>query len=381
MSCIPRKIAVIIVSAVMIVSFLYGCSGKTTQITAEDSIIPTTEASAATGVPSMEHTPDPTEVIITESPTESPTPAPTEMPTPEPTLKPVEEFPLPDDPDVIGDCIRDAEILAYLPFDDKELGLGFAGEFEIDVYMRKPEAFWIKDGKAYVLDSVKNRVIVCEKEGYSFITFSDADVWNYYMTMAIVDDRIYVCNTEEEMDCISVYDMSGAKLESIRVPKKAYKNGVSALFEMDGHLAMYDHGLVLYDYTDGEFVERYDIAVEGVGKPELNITAGDKHYWLNAGKSTMPGIIRIIDDRVYCWVRELDIGGYSYRVYTAEGELLGATSLDVENVLGYADSPMFITPEGNVYLMCCMKDGVYITEPHLRTEQTLHLDVIIDAGY
>lgn len=327
--------------------------------------------------------PAPTETVTeqpTEEPTKAPTEAPTEMPTPEPTLKPVEEFPLPDDPDVIGDCIRDAEILAYLPFDDKELGLGFAGEFEIDVYMRKPEAFCLKDGKVYVLDSVKNRVIVCENGGYSFITFSDADVWNYYMTMAIVDDRIYVCNTEEEMDRISVYDMSGAKLESIRVPKKAYKNGVSALFEMDGHLAMYDHGLVLYDYTDGEFVERYDIAVEGVGKPELNITAGDKHYWLNAGKSTMPGIIMIIDDRVYCWVRELDIGGYSYRVYTAEGELLGATSLDVENALGVADSPMFITPEGNVYLMCCMKDGVYITKPHLRTEYVSHLDAIIDAN-
>ncbi|MBO6061498.1 MAG: hypothetical protein J6P98_05225, partial [Clostridia bacterium] len=191
------------------------------------------------------------------APTEAPTPEPTVTPEPVPTLKPIEEFPLPEDPEAVGDCIKEAEILAYLPFDDEELDLGFAGEFEIDVYMRKPEAFWIKDGKAYVLDSVKNRVIVCEKEVYSFITFSDLDVWNYYMTMSIVDDTIYVFNTEEEMDCISVYDMSGAKLESIRVPKKAYKNGVSALFEMDGHLAMYDHGLVLYDYTDGEFVERY----------------------------------------------------------------------------------------------------------------------------
>ena len=97
--------------------------------------------------------------------------------------------------------------------------------------------------------------------------------------------------------------------------------------------------------------------------------------------------LRIFGDRVYCYVLTYnpDIPApheeMSYRVYDFNGNLLGATVVDRRNVLVYPRNAMFINSDGELYIMCCMQDGVYITKPHLRTEYVSHLDVIIDAGY
>lgn len=329
----------------------------------------------------------PTEVP-TESPTEAPTPEPTAAPTPEPTLKPIEEFPLPDDPDAIGDCIRDAEVILHLTYGDGENELGYADAGEVDSVRRCPEAFVIKDGKVYILDSLKNRIAVWDNGELSFIRFPEPEhYYDYYQAMAIVDDRIYACSCEYLIDAIPVFDMSGDLLEMIPLPEKVQKQGVFKLLEENGKLIMFDHYLSCYELIGGEFVEQYVIGVEGVAEPKTTYTIGDNTVEIFTGDNSLSSGLRVFGDRVYCYVLTYnpDIPApheeMSYRIYDFNGDLLGATAVDRRNVLVYPRNAMFINSDGELYIMCCMQDGVYITKPHLRMEYVSHLDVIIDAGY
>lgn len=329
----------------------------------------------------------PTEVP-TESPTEAPTPEPTAAPTPEPTLKPIEEFPLPDDPEVLGDCIKDAEIILHLSYGNGENEVGYSDAGDVDSFQRSPEAFVIKDGKVYILDSLRNRVIVYEDGELSYIQFPEPEhYYDYYQAMAIVDDRIYACSCEYLINAIPVFDMTGSLLEMIPLPEKVQEQGVFKLFEENGKLIMFDNYLSCYELTSGEFVEQYVIGVEGAGGPEKTYTIGDEVIDIYTGENSMSSGLRIYRNRVYCYAYTYnpDIPApraeMSYRIYDFNGELLGATVVDRRNVLVYPRNAMFINSDGELYIMCCMQDGLYITKPHLRMEYVSHLDVIIDAGY
>ncbi len=387
LSYIPKRIAFILLSAFMIASSLCGCAVVNVPSATEEpsSTLAWTEisAEAPTALPTEVPTEEPT-----EEPTEAPTPEPTATPTPEPTLKPIEEFPLPDDPDAIGDCIRDAEVILHLTCGDGENELGYADAGEVDSVQRSPEAFVIKDGKVYILDSLRNRVIVYDDGMLSYIRFPEPEhYYDYYQAMAIVDDRIYACSCEYLIDAIPVFDMTGSLLEMIPLPEKVQKQGVFKLLEENGKLIMFDHYLSCYELIGGEFVEQYVIGVEGVAEPKTTYTIGDDTVEIFTGENSMSSGLRIFGDRVYCYVLTYnpDIPApheeMSYRVYDFNGNLLGATVVDRRNVLTYPRNAMFINSDGELYIMCCMQDGVYITKPHLRTEYVSHLDVIIDAGY
>ncbi len=386
LSYIPKRIAFILLSAFMIASSLCGCAVVNVPSATEEpsSTLAWTEisAEAPTALPTEVPTEEPT-----EEPTEAPTLEPTAAPIPEPTLKPIEEFPLPDDPEVLGDCIKDAEIILHLSYGNGENEVGYSDAGDVDSFQRTPEAFVIKDGKVYILDSLKNRVIVYENGELSYIWFPEPEhYYDYYQAIAIVYDRIYTCSCEYLIDAVSVFDMTGSLLEMIPLPDT---NGhcVSRLIEENGELIMFDSNLTCYKLKDGEFIEQYASSAEDVGSPRVTYTIGDDVIELYTGKNSMQAGLRIYGNRVYCYVLtynpEIPVprDEISYRVYDFNGDLLGATVVDRRNVLVYPRNAMFIDSDGELYIMCCMQDGVYITKPHLRMEYTSHLDAIIDAGY
>ena len=329
--------------------------------------------------------PKPTETVTqpteepTPAPTEAPTPEPTEAPTPLPILLPVQEYPLPDDPADIGDCIKDADVILHLQYGDGEYDLGYAPPGEMDIYRRMPESFVIHNGKYYILDSVKSRIIVWDDGELSSIDLPPAKNYDYYMTFAIVGDRIYASTTEWLVDEIYVFDMSGKTLGTIPLPAEALRHGVYRLYDDNGRLIMFDDHLICYELVGDEFVELYRIFVTGLTTPEETLTVGDHRYELNIGENTNMHGRQIYGDRVYCFVFEYDPNipapheEMSFRIYRSDGELLGETLVDCREALDYPDSPMFITSDGTLYVMCLMQDGVYITRPNLRLEYTSHL--------
>ena len=336
-------------------------------------------------------TPAVTTETPTEIPTEAPTPGPTATPIPEPTLKPIEEFPLPDDPEAIGDCIKDAEVLLYVPFGDDENCAGFEAGIESgDAFDHYPQSFCVVDGKVFLLDTVNRRVIVSDNGNIKIISIPDETGFGYGQlgSICVIGETMYISPVEFFSDHIRAFDMEGTELQSISLPNTDDMiQKVSYLTEHDGCLAFMDHSLTLWVLKDGEFVETSKCSVEKILDPEMNISQDGRSIYIFTGEYTHPGLYRLMSDRAYVYVIEYVPGTFdppiwemSYRVYYSDGRLAGSTLVDCRNVVGYPNVPVYIANDGTLYVMCCMKDGVYITKPHLRTEYVSHLEELNNAG-
>lgn len=384
MSSIIKASLAVMLSAVIIVSSLCGCDGAKVPINADATPSASAEMEMSTKAPVQEHT-----ALPTEAPTAEPTDTPTEAPTPEPTLKPIEEFPLPDDPEVLGDCIKDAEVLLYIPFGESEECAGYNHAIENeDEFDHFPQAFYISGETVYLLDSVNGRVIVSENGNKRYITIPNDNGYAQLGSICVIGETMYICPVDIYWDCIRAFDLDGNELESIPLPEQEIKVPMVAyLTEHDGCLAFVDHSLTLWVLKDGEFVETSKCSVEKILDPEMNITTEDGSISIYTGDNTHPGLRRLIGDRAYVFVIEYVPGTYdpvvweqSYRVYYSDGSLAGSTLVDCRSVVGYPRCDMLINSDGDLYIMCCMQDGVYITKPHLRMEYVSHLDAIIDAN-
>ena len=306
-----------------------------------------------------------TEPEITSVPSEAPTEASSGAPS--------EDYPLPENPDAVGDCVKDAEVLLHIPYGDEKEGVGLTGpDAERDWY-NGPESFTVADGKIYLLDTIKRRVIVSDGETTDYIDISEPLA--YWTQIAVIGDKLYLGDSSEEIPVLAVFDMTGNKLEDIELPDRMMENGISKLFTSNGHLAIYDNELVFYKMEDDGFSEVYDIGVDPVAEPKFTVTFGDNEIGLDTGDNTRPGVQMIRDDRIYLEVLGYDpdadtesIREVSYRVYDFSGKLLGATAVDRRELFTLSGSKMYVSPEGELYVMCCMKDGVYVTKPHLRAE-------------
>ena len=317
--------------------------------------------------------PKPTETVT--QPTEEPTPAPTEAPTPEPT-----EAPLPDDPDAIGDCIRDAEILAYMPFGDGEDCAGFLpSSDDTDTVDHGPSCFYIDGGKIYLLDTVKLRVVVFENGEKSYIPLNYSELFYIDLeNLCVIGDTIYVCTWSLVAESIYAFDMSGNYLRSIELPEEVQEHyGVSCLMNADGRLALRDHKGITWAEDEAGFTAVSGYSISKPSSPYMTITCGDLEVRLFTGENTTPGVCFITEDRVIVTVKEYIEGRsyeVSYRAYDLNGELIGATVVDRRNVLCFpCGRPLFLDSDGTLYVMCLMQDGVYITRPNLRLEYTSHL--------
>ncbi|MBR3382234.1 MAG: hypothetical protein IKG85_04270 [Clostridia bacterium] len=289
---------------------------------------------------------------------------PSEAPTAEPTAAPADEYPLPEDPEAAGDCVKDAEIIAHLPIGDGDDCLSFIPAHDNYEDDEGPNAFALADGKVYVLDLMNHRVVVYEDGELSFIPFSDRDTHDHYTAMAVVGGSIYLVGTTGGEREVAVYDMSGERTGSIPLPDGT-DPGAYALYEEDGSLMLLTNDLEAFRLKDGVFVVEngFHVSDPRVVNGSVTVSVDGADIRLDAGESTALGVYRIVNGRIFCIGYGAEV---SYRVYDLNGELLGATAVEGSSALYYPISSMFVSSEGELCVMTCMKDGVYITMPHLR---------------
>ncbi|MBO4563704.1 MAG: hypothetical protein J5772_08880 [Clostridia bacterium] len=330
------------------------------------------------------HTEQP-QAAVSEKPTEQPTqaPEPTTEPTPEPAPLPT-EAPLPEDPADYGDCIRDAEVLFFAPFGDGEECVGFKQGDELsDPFDGGPNSFCVSDGRIFVLDSVNKRVIVYDNGETSYIL---VDGLSYYdlETFTVIGDTMYFSGSEYESKRIFAFDMSGRQLESIPVPDLGHDIEdilfIHALFERDGKLAFLNDELRLFVYADGEWTEECDFEVDPIIYPKTTWTFFGHTVNVDTGVNTLPGVRWYDENRVYVKVlgffgsaeegegfkseNLLDV--FSFAIFDSYGRVIGCSYYDTENAKYYPEESVFVSPEGEMYLMLCEEEGVYITKPNLR---------------
>lgn len=359
-----KKLISILMTVIILLS-LVGCADNTVPAA---TTVPT---AAPTAVPTVSPTDEPTPIpTFTPEPTAEPTPTPRPLPT---------EAPLPFDTSMIGDCIADAEVLAFIPFGED--GLGFADD--IDVISLSPEDFIVEDGVIYVLDAINARVAVYRDGELSFIEFEGLNPFsnyyeNYYGVMAVVDERIYVCSGQYGVTKLHVYNMEGERLDDLDLPVPRHAMDgmfVHRLYNNNGVLSMMDSDLSIYELHDGGFVKTGEIGVDPAGwYSKKTFTIGEDSYYLSTGADTLPDFLMFTDDRVFFKVYGTYGSGLgfnamcSYAVLDRDGRLIGASYLPASKVLNNVESPLYVSSAGELYVMAVSKDGVTVTKPNLRRQ-------------
>lgn len=287
-----------------------------------------------------------------------------EAPSTNPSAVPAEDYPLPDDTEDIGDCVKDAELIARLPVGEAKNSISFIPAHDNYEDDEGPDAFAIAYGKVYVLDLTNDRIVVYEDNELSFITFSDKDTHDHYTAMAICDSSIYLVGTTAGESQIAVYDMTGERRGSIPMPEDT-DSGAYALYEEDGYCMLLTNNLEAFRLTDGGFIRRngFSINTPVVVNGKIMISFNEANIELDAGECTALGVYRILNDRIYCIGYGAEV---TYRIYDLDGEFLGESSVSASNSFYYPISSMFVSSNGELYVMTCMNESVFITKPHFR---------------
>ena len=373
-----KRTLLMLSAAILAFCALAGCTAGKPEPGAEAP----TAAPAATEAPSAEHTAGPT-AEPTGEPAAEPTAGPTETPYVKPTFAPVEEYSLPEDPDDLGDCIRDAEVLFNMPWELlPEVFSPWSDEGSAGFVMQSdalgPESFCVADGKVYLADTLKNRIIISDNG-----SISSFPTYDMPSRMCVIGGVIYTSPTlgmGGRPPLIVAYDQEGNELERIYAPEEV--GSVKYLFEYEGKLAMLISGGELYRLKDGEWR-----VVDECGVRRLNEYDPDGRYVFELKGKSIVFSSEIgpnhacgwNDSAFYIALKTVkpdgpqDIAEYTYRVYDHEGSLLGLTCVDPRFAVLAPDNPVYIADDGSLYVMCWTPEGVCITKPHLRMEYTSHL--------
>ena len=318
--------------------------------------------------PTEQVTPEPTEVQ-----TEALTEAPTEAPKADRLLAPIGEHPLPDDPIAKNDCVKDAELMLYLPYGNDDLSVGYADpDYILYDQPAGPQAFAVSEGRVFVLDWLNSRVIISENG--ELRSFDTVEGWLH--CICVVNDVIYVGFESHPSSVpgeIVAYDMQGNELERITIPE----NDVSLLMPYSGRLAILDYQGNMLVLEEGKWVDPNETVPA--------VRTKDGRYFLEIGDKSADLDIMSEEETlsIYWWMdnavivkanRREDIGDGNYSdhyrclIYNREGELIGMTCVDADLVRFLPANPVYIDENGELYFMAALEDGVYITKPHLRTE-------------
>ena len=377
MKTINKTSVSVLLAFAMLLAFA-GCKSHVTPAPTDP-----TEAPELTEAPTAEPSAVPTEVPkLTEAPTAEPSAIPTEVPelteapTAEPSAIPT-EVPLPEDPEAIGDSVKDAETVVFIPSGDGEDHVGYAVADGVHYDVNSgPDSFAVVGETVYLADTINDRIIIYSNGRSSSIAVERG----FSQLISVIDDVIYVSFTLSKE--IIAYDLSGSEKERIELPRGA--EGINALTEFEGRLALLDHALHLYSYEDGSWntVAEGDIPSEQIAEPRFTFILGDRKIDFDTGENTRPAVYRFTDSFIYLSVYGYDPkpneegmydSEFSYRVYDYDGNLVGCTYLDPRYAFSKPRNPMYIASDGTLYVMSCMNDGVYITKPNLRMEYASHL--------
>ncbi|MCR5808622.1 MAG: hypothetical protein K6G56_03575 [Clostridiales bacterium] len=359
------KTITLLLIAVMLITAFAACKKPDAPVDASPA--PTEQQAEA---PTEEPTAEP---VVTEEPTTEPT----EQPTPEPTAVP-NEAPLPEDPEDIGDCIKDAEVLLYLPYGEDDGCVGFKeADYYDDDQDRSAESFAVVDGKVFVLDSINHRVLISYKG--EITSFPIIEPALRTQLMCVIDNRIYLAQTRKAYNIpfeVIAYDYSGTIVDRITLPEGSF---LHALIDYEGQLAFLEVHGIIYGYENGEWEEIGRWKELPMEEDKYSFTIGDKTIVIDREEKHLPWVYLWNEAYVYLTVYGPNFK-YSYCVYDYDGELIGGTSVDPSEAVFYPQNPMYIAADGTLYVMCWMQDGVYITKPNLRTEYVSHLGESAESG-
>ncbi len=309
---------------------------------------------------------------ITSVPSEAPADDPTEAPTEAPSGAPSEDYPLPEDPDAVGDCVKDAEVLLHIPFETLTQ-LYSAGENddcagfkEIDDIVNDveagPESFCVINGRVFLLDTLKNRIIVSDNGRISAIPTADNPE-----RICVIGDVIYVSKSTLQPLEIAAYDMAGNELERIPLPEDVFS--VFYLLEYEGDIAVLASGGALYRLTDGKWIKEAQAGLDNVKDNQYSFTIQDRETVFTSG-SWNPMQYVWTDSMLYViGFKAGEKAGsfdYAYLAYDRDGNLTGSTFVDPKSMRSCPDNPIYTAGDGTLYVMCWTQDGVYVTKPHLR---------------
>lgn len=266
------------------------------------------------------------------------------------------------DPMYARHSIKDAELIGELVLGDAEDEIGSDADNE-----NGPESFAVIGDEVFILDSVKSRVVVKRETELRSFTLSDC-IYPYHM--AVSEDAIYVFDSGSGRSELLIYDKQGRINGALPFPSGVKTEEIKSIYFIGGKLRLLTHKADQYSFNE-EWALDYHCDTSGDFKADkvFSINGRDISFKMEADSSV--GLVRI-DDK-YLYVNAYVFAAETPQIesksvfckYDLNGNLVGSTSMEMNEVDHFSADPFFITDSGEVYIMQCVAGKVIITKPDL----------------
>ncbi|MCR5610363.1 MAG: hypothetical protein K6F68_00815 [Clostridiales bacterium] len=278
-----------------------------------------------------------------------------------------------------GSSLKDAELIAKLSV------VSGWNEHEdypntVHAYDFWPTAFAVEDGKVYIADSNKSAILIIENGDIKVLPVPEPE--GRYISleyMAVKDGVIYMLSyksaTGGELG-VTAFGEDGSIVFSVPVPNGVTYLDPSRLYFENGGLMLLTHNLTLYrlDETEKNWERLYHMELSGMyDETKTFKNASGFGISITTGPNTMASFKRLTDSflyaGVYDFVPDVPVISFEYtlRKFDLSGNLVGMTRIDVGEFF-FTDCDFdYISNDGEVYVLHCLSDGVYVTKPNLRT--------------
>ncbi len=277
----------------------------------------------------------------------------------------------------LGDSLLDADVICSFRFGKKENEVGFK---ESDASNEGPESFVVTSDKVYLLDSIKKRIIISDDNEIRFV---DLSCCRYPYHMSVSGEFIYVLDYNG--DEIMVFNECGESTNPIPFPEKIGFDSIKKILCLNGELQIQSYENDYYAY-DGAWQKVISAELKGDFEKEKSLTVDRNMIILSTGENTSAELLRYADDSIFLGVNEfvpyipVIESEYTVRKYNADGVFEGSTVIDMIPAVSIPRDCVYINDLGEVYVMQCREDGVFITKPHLRAECYSHMDELSEIG-
>ncbi len=218
-----------------------------------------------------------------------------------------------------------------------------------------PMGFFVDDGKAYILDSENERILIYSPDGYE----GEIELGYYARRMALVEDEIYVVDYYQEK--LVQYTKEGER--GAEYTLGLYESGeVAGVTKVDGVLALISRSgsMNAYDPVVDEFCV-------GVGDSTRDVQV--RTY--EANRCTIREVTAELGDG--CTMITSEIGAdylYLEKVITrtnADGEITGYYEVDIGSSVVFPEQTIYVGG-GEVYLMHGGKDAVTVKQAEFQPD-------------
>ena len=279
---------------------------------------------------------------------------------------------------MLGDSLTDAELICCFPFGEKENEIGYKNG---DAFNEGPESFAVNDEGIYILDSVKNRIIISNEEGLRYIDLSECCGYPYHMCVS--ENLIYILDYNGEK--IMTFNEYGESQKPIPFPDKIGFDSIKRILYSDGKLQIQTYKNDYYVY-DEAWLKAFNAELKGDFETEKTLTIDENTIFISTGENTAAELLQFAGRNIYLGVNEfvpyipVIESEYTVRKYDTDGDLEGITVIDTIPAVSLPRDCVYFNNLGEVFVMQCRYDGVYISKPHFRTEYYSHMEELSKIG-